>query len=143
MKTYACGIYQLSKNDFICIYSFNDINYIFIFKQTDKCINVIEGHCDEVSVLVYQGRRLWSGSLDRTIRNWTVEDLKSKSISSGIKDQSLSTSVASAAEKEKLSATKSGAKGANKNKSKAADPVEIKLSAEEEAELAELMDMDD
>ncbi|KAI8613083.1 WD40-repeat-containing domain protein [Chytriomyces sp. MP71] len=46
---------------------------IRVFDLTsEKCINVIEGHFGEVSCLEVAGGRLWSGSLDATIRSWDL-----------------------------------------------------------------------
>ncbi|KAJ3062803.1 hypothetical protein HDU98_001346 [Podochytrium sp. JEL0797] len=42
---------------------------------TEKCINVIEGHFGEVSSLVIASGRLWSGSLDGTIRSWDLGEI--------------------------------------------------------------------
>ncbi|KAI9347040.1 quinon protein alcohol dehydrogenase-like superfamily [Obelidium mucronatum] len=49
---------------------------IRVFDLTsEKCINIVEGHFGEVSCLVVAGGRLWSGSLDATIRSWNLEDI--------------------------------------------------------------------
>lgn len=43
--------------------------------STDKCINTVKGHFDEVSSLALIGSTLWSGSLDATVRSWDLKGI--------------------------------------------------------------------
>lgn len=71
-----------------------------------KLLAVVPGHCDEVSALASTGVGLLSGSLDQTLRRWTVDNL--------LHPVQLTTSPTT-------------------------EGVQFELSAEEEAELAELL----
>lgn len=39
---------------------------------TDKCVRLVKGHSDEVSCLAVSGQTLWSGSIDGTVRSWDL-----------------------------------------------------------------------
>lgn len=85
--------------------------------QTEKVKHVFEGHCDEVSSLLVVGSTLVSASYDCTIRQWDLKSALSKTQKKS--EQEHPVQEISAAENLKP---------------------EIELTAEEEAELAELMD---
>jgi F-box/WD-40 domain protein 7 len=44
--------------------------------STLQCLKTLQGHEDNVRVLAYGGRYLFSGSWDKTIRVWDVETLE-------------------------------------------------------------------
>lgn len=98
---------------------------------TEKCLNVIEAHLGEVSFIGIHAGLLWTASLDQSIRGWKVSDLcrpgPSSAPPSSSSSSSSSVAVAAAAEKGKV---KKGSK----------QKQEVVMTAEEEAELAELMD---
>ena len=50
---------------------------------TLQCLRTLEGHEDNVRVLAYGGRYLFSGSWDKTIRVWDVETLECMRILEG------------------------------------------------------------
>lgn len=90
---------------------------------TEKCVHVFEGHFDEVSALLVVGKTLYSGSYDCTIRRWDLSEV-GKGVAA--KPQS-----AAPARPPMMTIQKT--------------PKELKsvlISAEEEAELAELMGED-
>ncbi|KAJ3283547.1 hypothetical protein HDU79_008976 [Rhizoclosmatium sp. JEL0117] len=104
---------------------------IRVFDLTsEKCINIIEGHFGEISCLFVSGGRLWSGSLDATIRSWSLEDILKPNTAAV---QSHTESMAAEANGSAASAAESliPGKGASL------------MTEEEERELAELMDEDD
>ncbi|KAJ3266363.1 hypothetical protein HDU77_001434 [Chytriomyces hyalinus] len=98
---------------------------------TEKCINVVEGHFGEVTSLQVVGDRLWSASLDCTIRSWNLADILMQRPAT-VEVQDLSTSM-------EVDADVSAASAAETSGTKKADATEMALTEEEERELAELM----
>jgi WD40 repeat protein len=62
----AVGPYLItgSRDEFIRIWDLS----------TDKCVKEIVGHFDEVSCLAFHDNKLWSGSIDCTIRSWNIKE---------------------------------------------------------------------
>ncbi|KAF9978917.1 hypothetical protein BGZ73_008422 [Actinomortierella ambigua] len=111
---------------------------------TGKLIKEIKGHFDEVSSIVVIGTTAYTGSLDGTIRRWSLkeQDLKATEGTNSIKAFSSSSSISSAEATAgtKLTSTRAVADAATGT---AQVQTASMLTAEEEAELAELMADDD
>ena len=90
-------------------------------------VRVIEGHCDEVSAVVVLGDILYSGSYDCTVRQWDLRALLRGSCS---RDGSLASSSSL------FVAVGPGVK----KEARQSVAVTMGLTAEEERELAELME---
>ncbi|KAI9101092.1 WD40-repeat-containing domain protein [Phlyctochytrium arcticum] len=90
---------------------------------TEKCVKILVGHFGEVSDIRLHGNTLWTSSLDGTIRRWRIT-------SDDLKGTGELVQVAAPAEKP---TKKKGGKTA---------PV-VSMTAEEEAELADLMGSDE
>ncbi|KAF9374584.1 hypothetical protein CPB97_012014 [Podila verticillata] len=99
---------------------------------TGKLVKEIKGHFDEVSSMVVIGSTLFSGSLDGTIRRWS---LKEKDLTSLPKDKANSH----ASNQEPATESASYAPAQEKHEEKKPGM----MTEEEERELAELMDGDD
>ncbi|KAJ3333886.1 hypothetical protein HDU76_001802 [Blyttiomyces sp. JEL0837] len=98
--------------------------------STEKCVRVIEGHFDEISCMDIHNGRLWTGSLDGTIRSWDLTDIgKGGELEKMLsKAMDLKADDSKADEKSGL-AVGAGGKGV--------------MTAEEERELEELMMSDE
>ncbi|KAJ3129118.1 hypothetical protein HK098_002359 [Nowakowskiella sp. JEL0407] len=91
--------------------------------STEKCVGILEGHFGEISALHVVGDTLYSGSLDTTIRTWKIDETTIKELKTPeVLIPEVEVQVADS-------------KVAN-----AAGPSESLMTAEEEQELAELMD---
>ncbi|KAF9163846.1 hypothetical protein DFQ26_002071 [Actinomortierella ambigua] len=122
---------------------------------TGKLIKEIKGHFDEVSSIVVIGTTAYTGSLDGTMRRWSMkeQDLKAShsTLTNATEDQPrafpLSSSTASvhATAGTKLINVPTDVAAAASTTSADAAPIQATsmLTAEEEAELAELMSDDD
>ncbi|KXS20656.1 WD40 repeat-like protein [Gonapodya prolifera JEL478] len=89
---------------------------------SEKLVTTILGHFDEVSVLECTGTTLWSGSLDGTVRRWTVTALVAQSMP----DNDSSRTPQKQSDEDTMG-----------------DRNEIRLTEEEERELAELAELAD
>ncbi|TPX30486.1 hypothetical protein SmJEL517_g05948 [Synchytrium microbalum] len=94
---------------------------------TDQVVRTMDAHSDEVSAVALRGSVLWSGSIDATIRRWDVSDLIG-----GTADLSLFDGT--------MQIDEVPGPGEGSDSTVPASGGDSGLTAEEEAELAELMD---
>ena len=97
--------------------------------QTEKVKHVFEGHCDEVSALAVldDGATIVSASYDCTIRRWDLAEAEAQ--------KKAKQSAAAAGDKKQVEADAAVTDAPKKDAEGG-----VQLTAEEEAELAELMD---
>ncbi|KAJ3390958.1 hypothetical protein HDU92_000210 [Lobulomyces angularis] len=122
----TCGDYAItgSRDEEVRVWDINVTKFLNLFfkvvfiskKKSEKCVYTFQGHFDEVSCIqILSNNKFVSGSLDGTLRTWSLSDI------------SACKSVSKESEKKEFN-TK-----AKKNSSTA-------MTAEEEAELNELLD---
>ncbi|KAG0039373.1 hypothetical protein BGZ82_008473 [Podila clonocystis] len=103
--------------------------------STGKMINEIKGHFDEVSSMIVIGSTLFSGSLDGTVRRWS---LKEKDLAS-----SLPKDVANSAASNQKPTAESTSESVQLSHEKHKEGKPGMMTEEEERELSELMGSDD
>lgn len=109
--------------------------HIVLSPQTGKLVSEIKGHFDEVSCMIVIGSTLFSGSLDGTVRRWS---LKEKDLVA-----SLPKDVANSAARNQEPAAESASATDQLSHEKHEERKPGMMTEEEERELAELMGSDD
>lgn len=114
---------------------FINLLHIVPSPQTGKLVTEIKGHFDEVSSMIVIGSTLFSGSLDGTIRRWS---LKEKDLIA-----SLPKDVANSAASNQDPTVESMSALGQRSQEKHEERKPGMMTEEEERELAELMGSDD